>query len=227
MIDFDLVENLELALDLHAGAAARKGLELILQIDPVVPRQIRGDPGRLRQIILNLVGNAIKFTNTGEVVLKVEIDHSWPDRFLLRFAVRDTGIGIPTWVQENLFQPFVQADSSTTRRFGGTGLGLVICKRLAELMDGKIGLISKPDKGSTFWFTAELRHASSVMEKPQAPLLTFEGRHALIVDDNATNRTLMVHLCNAWQLPHRTAASADAALESSDALRKKAPPLTW
>jgi two-component system sensor histidine kinase/response regulator len=212
LIDFDVVENLELALDLHAGAAARKGLELVLSIDPSVPRQVRGDPGRLRQIILNLVGNAIKFTPSGEVVLNVTVDRTWPDRFLLHFAVRDTGIGIPPWVQEKLFQPFVQADSSTTRRFGGTGLGLVICKRLAELMDGTIGVNSKPEKGSTFWFTAELRHAANVLEKLNPPLATLEGHYALIVDDNATNRTLMVHLCTAWKLRHRTAASVDAAL---------------
>ena len=212
IIDFELVENLELALDLHAGAAARKGLELILNVDPSVPRQLKGDPGRLRQIILNLVGNAIKFTAKGEVVLQVTIDHSWPDRSLLHFAVRDTGIGIPTWVQEKLFQPFVQADSSTTRRFGGTGLGLVICKRLAELMDGKIGLTSTPDKGSTFWFTAELRHVATPLAKLNPPLPTLEGHHALIVDDNATNRTLMAHLCTVWNLSHRTADSVDAAL---------------
>lgn len=212
LIDFDLVENLELALDLHANAAARKNLELILNVDPAVPRQVRGDPGRLRQIILNLVGNAIKFTPSGEVVLNVTVDRSWPDRFLLHFAVRDTGIGIPSWTQEKLFQPFVQADSSTTRRFGGTGLGLVICKRLAELMDGKIGVTSKPNKGSTFWFTAELRHAANPSSKSNPPLLTLEGKHALIVDDNATNRVLMERLCTTWQLRHRTAASVEAAM---------------
>ena len=212
LIDFDLVENLELALDLHAEAASRKSLELVLNIDPQVPREVRGDPGRLRQIVLNLIGNAIKFTQKGEVVLSVTLDRSWPDRFLLRLAVKDTGIGIPQWVQEKLFQPFVQADSSTTRRFGGTGLGLVICKRLAELMDGTIGVVSKPEKGSTFWFTAELRHAETVLSKPNTPVSSLEGHHALIVDDNATNRTLMVHLCTAWNLRHRTADSVETAL---------------
>jgi two-component system sensor histidine kinase/response regulator len=211
-IDFDLVENLELALDLHAEAAARKGLELVLKIDSVVPRQVRGDPGRLRQIILNLVGNAIKFTPQGEVVLEVTVDRTWPDRFLLHFAVRDTGIGIPAWIQEQLFQPFVQADTSTTRRFGGTGLGLVICKRLAELMDGKIGVQSKPEKGSTFWFTAELRQAAAPTIKANAPLASLNGHYALVVDDNATNRSLMVHLCQAWGLRHRTADGVEAAL---------------
>ena len=211
-IDFNLVENLELALDLHAEAAGRKRLELVLNIDPAVPIYVRGDPGRLRQIILNLVSNAIKFTARGEVVLKVTLDHRWPDRFLLKFAITDTGMGIPSFVQEKLFQPFVQADSSTTRRFGGTGLGLVICKRLAELMDGKIGVISKPEHGSTFWFTAELRHAANPISKSFPPLQSLEAHHALIVDDNAANRTLLVHLCNAWKLRHRTADSAQAAI---------------
>ncbi|MEO6003531.1 MAG: response regulator [Opitutus sp.] len=211
-IDFDLVEHLELALDLHAEAASRKKLELLLNIDAAVPREVRGDPGRLRQIVLNLVGNAIKFTGRGEVVLNVTIDRTWPDRFRLQFAVTDTGIGIPPWVQDKLFQPFVQADTSTTRRFGGTGLGLVICKRLAELMDGEIGVRSKPGEGSTFWFTAELRASANPLQKVDVPTATLEGHHALVVDDNATNRTLLSHLCHGWNLRHRTANSADAAI---------------
>jgi signal transduction histidine kinase/PleD family two-component response regulator len=211
-IDFDLTENIELALDLHAEAAARKGLELIASIDPAVPRHVRGDPGRLRQIVLNLVGNAIKFTEKGEVVVKVTVDHSWPNRVLLRFAIVDTGIGIPEWVQEKLFQPFVQADSSTTRRYGGSGLGLVICKRLTELMDGSIGVESKPGVGSTFWFTVDLKHAFNPVAAAVIPLATLRGHHALIVDDNATNRSLLNHLCNAWSLRHSTVDSVDAAL---------------
>ncbi len=211
-IDFDLVEHLELALDLHADSASRKGLELVLNIDPAVPRYLHGDPGRLRQIVLNLVGNAIKFTEKGEVVLKVTIDQAWPKRVLVRFAISDTGIGIPDWVQEKLFQPFVQADSSTTRRFGGTGLGLVICKRLAELMEGTIGVESTPEKGSTFWFTAELRVAANPDAVPVVPLSTLRGHRALLVDDNATNRALLNHLCSAWELDHVTVDSVDAAL---------------
>ncbi|ACB77194.1 response regulator receiver sensor hybrid histidine kinase [Opitutus terrae PB90-1] len=211
-IDFDLADNLELALDLHAEAAARKHLELVVNIDPAVPRHVRGDPGRLRQILLNLVGNAIKFTEKGEVVVKVTVDHNWPNRVLLRFAVTDTGIGIPEWVQEKLFQPFVQADTSTTRRFGGSGLGLVICKRLAELMSGSIGVESKPNEGSTFWFTVELKHAFHPVTVGVVPLSTLRGHHALIVDDNATNRSLLKHLCNAWSLRHSVMESVDEAL---------------
>jgi signal transduction histidine kinase/response regulator of citrate/malate metabolism len=211
-IDFDIAETLELALDLHAEAAARKGLELIINLDPAVPRYVRGDPGRLRQIVLNLIGNAIKFTSKGEVMLSAAVERTWRDGLSLRFSVTDTGIGIPEWVQEKLFQPFVQADSSTTRRFGGTGLGLVICKRLVELMGGTIGLMSEPEKGSTFWFTAELKGAVDPVNAPTPPLPTLEGHYALIVDDNTTNRTVLTHLCNAWDLRHATAESVDAAL---------------
>ena len=222
-IDFDLGEVLERSLDLHAEAATRKELELVMELAPDVPRHLRGDPVRLRQIVLNLVGNAIKFTARGEVVLKVTLDQSWPDRVRLRFAVRDTGIGIPPWVQEKLFQPFVQADSSTTRRFGGTGLGLVICKRLTELMDGTIGVTSEVEKGSTFWFTIELKHARNPIPTI-VPLPTLQGHHALIVDDNATNRSLLAHLCTAWNLRHRAVHSVEAALyELRRALRAGAP----
>jgi signal transduction histidine kinase/DNA-binding response OmpR family regulator len=211
-IDFDVAETLELALDLHAEAASRKNLELIINLDPAVPRFVRGDPGRLRQIVLNLVGNAIKFTSKGEVMLSASVERTWRDGLSLRFAVSDTGIGIPDWVQEKLFQPFVQADSSTTRRFGGTGLGLVICKRLVELMGGSIGVISEPDKGSTFWFTAELKNAIDPVHAPAPPLPSLDGYYALIVDDNATNRTVLTHLCNAWDLRHAAVQSVDAAM---------------
>lgn len=218
-IDFDLAEHLELALDLHADAAEGKGLELVMQIDPEVPARVRGDPVRLRQIILNLVGNAIKFTAEGEVVLRVSPDGFRDGRPALRFAITDTGVGVPPAVQVNLFQPFVQADSSTTRRYGGTGLGLAICKRLAELMHGEIGVESTGERGSTFWFTAVLAEPlEPVPEIPPAPP-AFGDEHVLIVDDNATNRKLLEHLCTAWRLSHR---SADGALAALDELRAAA-----
>jgi len=212
-VDFDLAEQLELALDLHADAAARKHLELVMHIDSAAPSRVRGDPVRLRQIVLNLLGNAIKFTAKGEVVLNVATTHSEDGRSLVRFEITDTGIGITPSVQKTLFQPFVQADTSTTRRFGGTGLGLVICKRLAELMHGTIGVASEVGKGSTFWFTAEL--APPLEPAPKAVIATshLEQHHALIVDDNATNRKLLIHLFTAWKLPHRAADGAEKALE--------------
>ena len=212
-IDFDLAEHLELAVDLHADAASRKGLELIMQIDPDVPARVRGDSVRLRQVVLNLIGNAIKFTAKGEVLLHVMTAGKSGGRPALRFNVIDTGIGVPPAVQANLFQPFVQADSSTTRRFGGTGLGLAICKRICELMGGAIGIESAGTGGSTFWFTA-------VLDEPALPaprLLNapsiLERHSALIVDDNATNRKLLTYLCESWRLRHRATDSALAALE--------------
>jgi signal transduction histidine kinase/response regulator of citrate/malate metabolism len=211
-IEFDLTEHLGLALDLHVPNAAQKGLELIAIVDPAVPAHICGDPGRLRQIVLNLVGNAIKFTAAGEVVLNVTVDQASSSHALLRFSVTDTGIGIPVWVQEKLFQPFVQADNSTTRRFGGTGLGLVICKRLAELMGGEIGVKSTPEKGSTFWFTARFQCAEPVVAPVAPASSSLDGRRLLIVDDNATNRKLLTHLCALWNARHCSVDSADEAL---------------
>jgi two-component system sensor histidine kinase/response regulator len=223
-IDFDLSENLELALDLHADAAARKSIELVMQIDTDVPSRVRGDPVRLRQVVLNLLSNAIKFTSKGEVVVHVTTTGERNGKTQLRFEVTDTGIGIPPDVQAGLFQPFVQADTSTTRRFGGSGLGLAICKRLAELMHGEIGVRSPGKGGSTFWFTAALDPAL----EPAPPLLLtpslLENHHALIVDDNATNRKLLIHLCTAWRLKHRAADGALTALDEMKAAARNGHP---
>jgi signal transduction histidine kinase len=212
-VDFDLSEHLELALDLHADAAARKSIELVMQVDADVPSRVRGDPVRLRQIILNLLSNAIKFTSKGEVVLHVKHGGMRGERTTLRFEVTDTGIGIPPHVQTTLFQAFMQADSSTTRRFGGTGLGLAICKRLSELMHGQIGVKSTAGAGSTFWFTALLDPPVDPAPKLTLAPSQLEQHHALIVDDNATNRKLLAHLCTAWRMRHRATDGATAALE--------------
>ena len=224
-VDFELGEHLELALDLHADAAARKSLELVMHIDADVPGRVRGDPVRLRQIVLNLMSNAIKFTPRGEVVLNVTNAGRRGDRSLLRFEVTDTGIGVPAAVQATLFQPFVQADSSTTRRFGGTGLGLAICKRLAELMHGQIGVKSTGEGGSTFWFTAAVE--DPIDPAPKFPLAPsqLERHHALIVDDNATNRKLLTHLCTAWRMAHRVADGAQTALVEIRAAARSGRPI--
>jgi two-component system sensor histidine kinase/response regulator len=211
-IDFDLTEHLELAIDLNADVAARKGLELVMQIDPSVPRLVCGDPVRLRQIVLNLLGNAIKFTQQGEVVMTVTPTGEKPDGIGLRFEISDTGIGIPAKTQEYLFQPFVQADSSTTRKYGGTGLGLAICKRLTELMGGQIGVTSRPGHGSAFWFTIELGVAVLTEAVPVLEPSPLEGRRTLAVDDNAANRKLLTHLLAGWRMPHALAESAAEAL---------------
>ena len=212
VIDFDLTEHLELALDLNADMAARKGLELVMQIDPDVPRVVRGDPVRLRQIVLNLLGNAIKFTQYGEVVMTVACVGESPESVSLRIEISDTGIGIPEAVQTALFQPFVQADSSTTRKYGGTGLGLAICKRLTELMKGRIGVTSAPDKGSAFWFVVELGRSSLAEPEAKIEPSPLEGRRTLAVDDNAANRKLLAHLLAGWRMPHALAESAADAL---------------
>ena len=178
VIDFDLTEHLELAVDLHADVAARKGLEIVMDIDPETPRLVRGDPLRLRQVVLNLLGNAIKFTPRGEVAVRVSPAADAGDRAGIRVEVADSGIGIPPEVRENLFQPFVQADSSTTRKYGGTGLGLAICKRLVELMRGRIGVTSEMEKGSVFWFEIELGRvdAAAAMLQPTAVRSRAAGR---------------------------------------------------
>ena len=163
VIDFDLISQMQAVFDLQANEVARKGISLRCQVNPQLPRQMRGDPVRVRQILLNLVANAIKFTERGEVCVSVS---SVTEKRLLRFEVSDTGIGVSEAVQRKLFQPFVQADASTTRKFGGTGLGLAICRRLVGLMEGEIGVKSIPGEGSTFWFTA------SLLDRPIAPLTT-------------------------------------------------------
>jgi CheY-like chemotaxis protein len=149
---------------LVATQAHAKGLEVTAHIDLAVPERVKGDPGRLRQVLVNLCGNAVKFTHQGEVALDVKVAADEPGSTTLRFEVRDTGIGIPANRLDNLFKPFSQVDASTTRRFGGTGLGLSIVKRLAELMGGEAGVESREGLGSTFWFTARLPIASAIAE---------------------------------------------------------------
>ncbi len=211
-VDFDLHEQFERSLDLQAGLARKKGIELLLDYAEGAPRRFRGDPVRLRQIALNLIGNAIKFTEKGEVVLRVAIREQAPAGFRLRVEVQDTGIGIPPEHQAHLFQRFSQADSSTTRRFGGTGLGLAICRRLVEIMEGDIGVVSTPGHGSTFWFTIPL--APALAPSPEAgPPATLPRCRVLVVDDNATNRKVLHHTLQRWDLPHASVDSATAALE--------------
>ena len=210
-VDFDLHEQLERSLALQAAPARKKALELVLNFAVDAPRRVRGDPVRVRQIVLNLLGNAIKFTERGTVTLRVMLagDPSQPNH--LRIEIQDTGIGISPAHQANLFQRFAQADSSTTRRFGGTGLGLAICRRLCDLMGGQIGVVSSPGKGATFWLTVPFAAATPVPSTlPAASAL--HGRRILVVDDNAVNRKVFHHTLARWELQHDTADSAAAAL---------------
>ncbi len=195
--DFDLLATIQQATDLLAARAKEKGLHFISAADPGVPRWIRADQGRLRQIILNLAGNAIKFTARGEVVIRVHLVENHESAGYLRFEVSDSGIGIPADKLHHLFQPFSQVDGSITRRFGGTGLGLSISKRLIELMGGEIGVHSREGKGSTFWFTLPVKHsAPDVTLSPEvtAGEIASESTtkpiigNILLVEDNPTNQ---------------------------------------
>jgi TMAO reductase system sensor TorS len=195
-VSFDLHRVLDDSINLFAQKARAKGVEISSVIHPDVPMMLRGDPIRLRQIITNLVGNAVKFTERGEIVVRVELKSSSETNVTLHFSVTDTGVGIAEEAQRSLFQPFVQADGSTTRKYGGTGLGLAICKQLAELMGGTIGVNSVLGSGSTFWFSAvferDTDHASTQQDNDRASELRPArrlpaGLRVLLVEDNAVN----------------------------------------
>ena len=156
VIEFDLRLAIEESLDLVAERASSKGLNLACLFHADVPRNLLGDPSRLRQIVMNLTANAVKFTHSGDVVVEVTVEAQSREEAMLRIAVMDTGIGITEQARERLFQSFSQADGSTTRKYGGTGLGLAICKRLVEMMGGTIGVMSRVGEGSCFWFTVNL-----------------------------------------------------------------------
>lgn len=198
---------------MFAAQAAHKNLELVVAPKPDLPDCLLGDSGRLRQILTNLLGNALKFTETGEVVLSVEEAERSESTLLLRFAVRDTGMGIPEQYKADLFDHFTQADNSASRQFGGTGLGLAISKQLAELMGGHIGLQSQPGQGSTFWFTVRFQIDSTQAAQPAPQLPSLLHHHALVVDDNATNRQILQEQLKAWQCRSAAASDAPAAME--------------
>ena len=212
-VAFDLRETLEDTLQALALRAQQKGLELACHIRPKVPEGLLGDPNRLRRIVVNLVGNAIKFTEQGEVVLHVEVESLTETGVVLRFAVTDTGIGIPEEKQEQIFRPFVQADSSTTRQYGGTGLGLAISTQLVGLMRGRIWLESRLGHGSTFYFTAQfdLQKPAAGRRFPQA-VSGLRGLRVLVVDDSPTNRCILKEMLSRWHMRAVVTENGRAAL---------------
>jgi PAS domain S-box-containing protein len=233
-IDFDLHNMVDDTIEMLGAAAAKKGLELTCTIAPDTPRLLHGDPLRLRQILINLVSNAIKFTDLGKVAIRIQLDHQDESTVTLRFAVADTGIGISRDRAGALFSPFVQADGSTTRKYGGSGLGLAISKQLAELMGGEIGLESEPGHGSTFWFTVRLgkrtgstgyeaehaaQHAGERSVKPPAMTLSRANLRVLVAEDVAANQEVALAIltklgCRAYAVSNGSAALA--AVEDGD-----------
>jgi len=216
-LDFNLRETVEGSLDILAQRAQAKGIELLAWLAPEVPVDLRGDPGRIRQVLNNLLSNAVKFTEQGEVVLNVSLASETASQAVLRFEVKDSGIGIPEETQKRLFTAFTQADGSTTRKYGGTGLGLAICRQLVELMKGEIGVVSEAGKGSTFWFTACLEKQPQVATRivPVAPGLQ-AGDKVLVALENQANRDYMCQQLVAWKM---NAVAVGTAEESLQALR--------
>jgi signal transduction histidine kinase/DNA-binding response OmpR family regulator len=211
-VDMDLRDTVQDVARLLAIPAHAKGLEITVNVDPQLPERVEGDPGRLRQVLLNLGGNAVKFTQRGEVAIDVHMTGSDAQAILIRCEVRDTGAGIAAEKLPALFQPFSQLDTSTTRRFGGTGLGLSIVRRLAELMGGDSGVDSEQGVGSTFWFTARLGVSLHAPAQPRAMHAVLQYQRVLVVDDNATNRKVLAGQLELCGLQPVCAASAQQAL---------------
>jgi PAS domain S-box-containing protein len=219
ILDFDLSTCIEEITDMFANTAETKGLELAVTIDLDVPLMVRGDIGRLRQVIVNLVSNALKFTATGEVVisanLQAEILDSAPDIATIEFSVQDTGIGISPAAQQKLFQPFTQVDASTSRKYGGTGLGLAICKQIVELMGGKIGIESEVGQGARFWFAVPLLKQPVQTPLDRAPNeVGLEGKKVLVVDDSNTNCKILRYQLTSWQMQVDTVNQAARAFDT-------------
>jgi len=212
-IDFHFRDAIGDTAKAMAVRAHQKGLELIVDIDAAVPDTLTGDPGRLRQILVNLLGNALKFTHQGEIVLRVTTEMAAPPEAVLHFSIRDTGVGIPPDGQQRIFEAFTQADGSVTRRYGGTGLGLTISSRLVQLMGGRLSVESEPGRGSTFQFSARFAVAEGSPAAAAGPdAVDLRGLPVLIVDDNATNRRLLEDMVIGWRMVPTLAANVPDAL---------------
>jgi signal transduction histidine kinase/CheY-like chemotaxis protein len=224
--DFNLRDSLEATLKTLALRAHEKGLELLCEVAPEAPEAVRGDANRLRQIVVNLVGNAIKFTSEGEVAVGVKALETEGEQRLLQFTVSDTGIGIPLERQKSIFEAFTQADTSTTRKYGGTGLGLTISTRLVEMMGGKIWVESEPGRGTHFHFTARLGVADAQAMKlgTIAPPEMLRGVKVLVVDDNRTNREILEGMLKRWEMKPTSVEGGEEALEQLSLVREAGDP---
>ncbi|QEG02221.1 Signal transduction histidine-protein kinase BarA [Stieleria maiorica] len=223
-IPFDLRDVVERTVRSLGHRAAEKGLELACRVDPEAPQVVVGDPGRLRQIVVNLVGNAMKFTETGEIVVAVDLDHHAGQNAQLHFSVRDTGIGIPEDKQGTIFESFSQADASTTRQYGGTGLGLTISGQLVSMMDGRIWVESELGQGTTFHFSIPLEIGQPLETSPPAALADLAGLPVLVVDDNQTNRRIFHEMLQSWGLAPTTVADGPSALKELQRAAEDATP---
>lgn len=225
-MDFDLRTLLEQTVDMLAGEADRKGLEMTCLVAAEVPDGLRGDPIRLRQIITNLVANAIKFTPQGEIGIRVQVDDEDGSSATLRFAVADTGIGIAKDRVQRVFSAFEQADGSTTRRYEGAGLGLAICRQLVELMGGRVGVESEEGRGSTFWFTVPLEKQPVQSSRKTDDNYGLEGARVLVVDDSEANRLVVGSMLRSWGCRVSEAADGKQALTTLRASARVADPVT-
>ncbi|MEA2104558.1 MAG: ATP-binding protein, partial [Candidatus Cloacimonadota bacterium] len=214
VIDFDLRKLMDNFAKTMAFRTEEKGLEFICSVVPGIPKFFKGDSGRLKQMLTNLAGNAVKFTEKGEISVLCSLEKKLEDSSILRFSVHDTGIGISKKNQSKLFDKFTQADGSTTRKFGGTGLGLAISKQLAEMMGGKIGIESEEGKGSTFWFTITLKNSDHPAEEPKSvKSADISKAKILIIDDNKTNRKIVGAMLSYWKIKHSAAPKGTDGLE--------------
>jgi PAS domain S-box-containing protein len=211
-LDFDLIETVEGAFELLAGSAYDKGIELACEIPSGVDTRLRGDPGRLRQVLTNLISNAIKFTKRGDVILRVGKESETATHVVVRFDVQDSGIGIQRETQTRLFQPFTQADGSSTRKYGGTGLGLAIAKQLVEMMQGQIGVQSTPGRGSTFWFTALFEKQAANLKSAESYDSGVFDLRVLVVQSNTSSREILCRQILGWKMEPTGAATGEEAL---------------
>ena len=222
--DFDILETVEGVAEHFSRQAAEKSVDLATFVAPNVPTPVRGDPARFRQILINLAGNAVKFTEKGSIAMTAQVASEMEDTVVVRFEVSDTGIGIPEEAQAELFNEFSQADSSTNRKYGGTGLGLAICKRLIELMGGSIGLTSAPGKGTTFWFQVQFEKGSTATLHTAANAFDLSGLRVLVVDHAALNRKVFQKQFVSWGIDVTVVESGEVALAALTSAAERGKP---